>query len=43
VYHLKTHSFCKYDIEIDAREPVDENVEAVITAWKRRFSPGKGV
>ena len=42
VYHLKTHSFCKYDIEIDAREPVDENVEAVITAWKRRFSPGKG-
>ena len=37
LYHLKTHSFCQYDIEIDTMQPLDHNVEKVVVAWKDRF------
>ena len=40
LYHLKTHSFCKYDVEIDTTRPIEENVEAVMVAWRTfRDSP----
>jgi len=38
VYHLKTHTFCKYDLEIDTMQPLDRNVETIITAWQSRSS-----
>jgi chloramphenicol 3-O phosphotransferase len=36
LYHLKTHSFCKYDIEIDTTHSVDQNVAKIVAAWKDR-------
>ncbi len=35
-YHMKTHDYCKYDLEIDCRHSTEENVEAVITSWQQR-------
>jgi len=34
LYHLKTHSFCDYDVEIDTTQPIEENVEKVIAGWR---------
>jgi chloramphenicol 3-O phosphotransferase len=34
-----THTFGVYDFEVDATEPLDENVQKVITAWKARQRP----
>ena len=31
--HLKTHGFCRYDVQVDMTEPVAENVAAVLEAW----------
>ncbi len=36
LYHLKTHSFCSYDIEVDTMQPLDQNVAAIVSAWKSR-------
>ena len=38
LYHLKTHSFCRYDVEIDTMQPLDQNVAKIAAAWKGRFS-----
>ena len=44
-YHLKTHSFCQYDVEIDSMQSLDHNVNTIVEAWSRRtghrsqFSP----
>jgi chloramphenicol 3-O phosphotransferase len=35
-YHLKTHSFCKYDVEVDTTRPIDENVDTIVDAWRNR-------
>lgn len=35
-YHLKTHSFCRYDFEIDTVQPLDQNVARIVAAWKNR-------
>jgi len=35
-YHLKTHSFCRYDVEIDSRQPLPQNVNTIVEAWIRR-------
>lgn len=35
-YHLKTHAFCRYDLEVDTSEPADQLVESILTAWNRR-------
>ncbi len=37
-YHLKTHSFCKYDLEVDSMQPINQNVRLIVTAWNRRSS-----
>lgn len=36
LYHLKTHSFCQYDIEIDTTQSVDQNVAKIVAAWNDR-------
>lgn len=38
-YHLKTHDYCTYDLEIDSREPAYNSAEKIITAWQTRQSP----
>lgn len=35
-YHLKTHSFCKYDIEIDSTQPLQENLDRIVAAFSKR-------
>ena len=39
-YHLKTHSFCLYDVEIDSLQPQTENVNSIVEAWNKRTSRG---
>ncbi|GMA16670.1 chloramphenicol phosphotransferase [Deinococcus metallilatus] len=34
------HTFGRYDLEIDATKPLDQNVEAIITAWRARTRRG---
>ena len=34
--HLKTHSFCKYDVEVDTTQPISENVDTIVDAWRNR-------
>ena len=36
LYHLKTHTFCKYNLEVDTTEPTSHNVEIILNAWKSR-------
>ncbi len=36
VYHLKTHRFCRYDLEVDTALPVAEVVSRVVEAWRSR-------
>ena len=36
VYHLKTHTFCQYDLEVDTMQPLEQNVETILTAWRGR-------
>ena len=45
LYHLETHSFCRYDVEVNTAEPILQNVEAILEAWrgrrpKRKPAPG---
>ena len=35
----KVHSFAEYDIEIDSMQPNQDNVYALIDAWKSRRRP----
>ena len=34
-----THALCTYDFEVLSKLPLDENVDAVIAAWKARTRP----
>jgi chloramphenicol 3-O phosphotransferase len=36
LYHLKTHSFCKYNLEVDSTQPLHETIPLIIEAWKAR-------
>ena len=35
-YHLKTHSFCRYDLDVDTTEPIGELASRVAKAWLLR-------
>lgn len=35
-YHLKTHSFCRYDVEVDTTQPISQNVDTIVDAWSKR-------
>lgn len=36
LYHLKTHQFCNYNVEVNTTEPMSENVTNIINAWNSR-------
>ena len=36
LYHLKTHQFCTYDVEVDTTKPMSQNVRTIFTAWNSR-------
>lgn len=36
LYHLKTHEFCTYDVEVDTTNPTAENVTTILDSWKSR-------
>lgn len=38
-YHLKTHGFCRYDLEVDTTRPVDELTSHIAIAWNERPRP----
>ena len=33
-YHLKTHRFCRYHVEVDTTQQIELNVTKIIDAWK---------
>jgi chloramphenicol 3-O phosphotransferase len=35
-YHLKTHGFCSYDLDVDTNEPIDGLVARIVEAWRSR-------
>lgn len=35
-YHLKTHDYCQYDIEIDTSQAQDLVISAIASAWRGR-------
>ena len=35
-YHLKTHSFCRYDLEVDSTKPIEQVTDEIIKAWRSR-------
>ena len=35
-FHLKTHGFCRYDVEVDSTQPVSAVVEQIVVAWRAR-------
>ena len=39
LYHLRTHSFCRYDVEVDTSRPVAEITEIIVRAWEQRKQP----
>ncbi len=39
LFHMKTHSFCQYHLEIDATRPVPGSVQTIVEAWKARGLP----
>ncbi len=41
VYHLKTHQFCRYDLEVDGARPVAEVAAMVVEAWGSRGRPAR--
>ena len=36
LYHLKTHQFCTYNVEVDTTKTMSENVSTIVTAWNAR-------
>ncbi len=37
-YHLKTHHFCRYDLEVDSSYPLAANVTQIVKAWQTRLT-----
>ena len=36
LYHLKTHRFCTYNVEVDTTNSMSENVVTIINGWNSR-------
>ena len=36
LYHLRTHEFCRYDLEVDTIRPLEEVATEIVQAWERR-------
>lgn len=41
-YHLKTHAFCRYDLEVDTSEPITPLVHRIVAAWNSRQTISAG-
>lgn len=37
-FHLKTHDYCTYDLEVDTRDPTGEVAARIVAAWLTRQS-----
>ncbi|MFK3965035.1 chloramphenicol phosphotransferase CPT family protein [Ensifer adhaerens] len=37
-FHLKTHDYCAYDLEVDTRETTDQIAARIVDAWLKRQS-----
>jgi chloramphenicol 3-O phosphotransferase len=37
-YHLKTHDYCRYDLEVDTSETLDAVVTAIVHVWRQRLA-----
>ncbi|NUS69246.1 MAG: chloramphenicol phosphotransferase [Ensifer adhaerens] len=37
-FHLKTHDYCTYDLEVDTRDPADQVAARIVDAWLKRQS-----
>jgi chloramphenicol 3-O phosphotransferase len=35
-FHLKTHDYCTYDLEVDTRDPTDQVAARIVDAWLKR-------
>lgn len=35
-FHLKTHDYCTYDLEVDTRDPADQVAARIVDAWLKR-------
>lgn len=35
-FHLGTHAFCRYDLEVDSTGPADEVVRRIVLGWQQR-------
>lgn len=35
-YHLKTHDFCSYDLEVNSTDQMAKNVKRIVDAWRHR-------
>lgn len=38
-FHLKTHDYCRYDLEVDTSEAEELVVARIIEAWRKRMQP----
>lgn len=35
-YHMKTHDYCHYDVEVDTSDPQDLVLSTIVNAWRNR-------
>ncbi|WP_158665186.1 chloramphenicol phosphotransferase CPT family protein [Ensifer adhaerens] len=40
-FHLKTHDYCTYDLEVDTRDPTAEVAGRIVDAWRQRQPRGQ--
>lgn len=38
-YHLKTHDYCSYDVEVDTTLPQEEVLSTILEGWRNRSKP----
>ncbi|SMF38944.1 chloramphenicol 3-O phosphotransferase [Xaviernesmea oryzae] len=41
-FHLKTHDYCSYDIEVDTSLPQEDVISSILEAWRHRSGPTRG-
>jgi len=41
-FHLKTHAYCAYDVEVDTSLPQEDVVSNVLKAWRKRSAANLG-
>ncbi len=36
LYHLRTHDFCRYNVEVDTTRPLENVAQEIVAAWESR-------